>query len=96
MTDWLWEMKECAEQKERFESYRRDKEKFETKVEQDKRFNKKLRRVRNILKKIVLCLFFLNFKLAYCVNKVCWLKEQNKFDSRRKIRAVVIFKVTSS
>lgn len=45
MTDWLWEMKECAEQKERFESYRRDKEKFETKAEQDKRFTKKLRRV---------------------------------------------------
>jgi voltage-dependent calcium channel alpha-2/delta-3 len=45
MTDWLWEMKECAEQKERFESYRRDKEKFDSKEEQDKRFAKKLRRV---------------------------------------------------
>jgi len=61
MTDWLWEMKECAEQKERFESYRRDKEKFETKVEQDKRFNKKLRRVRNIFKKNCSLLIFFKF-----------------------------------
>jgi voltage-dependent calcium channel alpha-2/delta-3 len=50
MTDWLWEMKECAEQKERFESYRRNKEKFDSKEEQDKRFNKKLRRVSHYIK----------------------------------------------
>jgi len=50
MTDWLWEMKECAEQKERFESYRRDKERFDTKMEQDRRFAKKLRRVITIVK----------------------------------------------
>ncbi|XP_059477991.1 voltage-dependent calcium channel subunit alpha-2/delta-3 isoform X4 [Neocloeon triangulifer] len=47
MTDWLWEMKECAEQKERFESYRRDKEKFDSKEEQDRRFAKKLRRTQD-------------------------------------------------
>jgi hypothetical protein len=68
MTDWLWEMKECAEQKERFESYRRDKEKFETKVEQDKRFNKKLRRVSFFS---IFCVqFFLNFKFPFCVNNL--------------------------
>ncbi|XP_065354031.1 voltage-dependent calcium channel subunit alpha-2/delta-4 isoform X3 [Cloeon dipterum] len=47
MTDWLWEMKECAEQKERFESYRKNKEKFDSKEEQDRRYAKKLRRTQD-------------------------------------------------
>jgi len=45
MTDWLWEVKECAEQKERFQSYRKNKHKFQSREEQDRRFIKKMKRV---------------------------------------------------
>ena len=45
MTDWLWEKKERAEQKERSISYRKDPNKFHTKEEQDRRNCEKKKRV---------------------------------------------------
>ncbi|KAK0182558.1 hypothetical protein PV327_000684, partial [Microctonus hyperodae] len=38
MTDWLWEQRECEEQKERFLAYRRDKRFFNSKGQKDRRF----------------------------------------------------------
>ncbi|XP_034938362.1 voltage-dependent calcium channel subunit alpha-2/delta-3 isoform X2 [Chelonus insularis] len=38
MTDWLWEQRECEEQKERFLAYRRDKNLFNSKDQRDRRF----------------------------------------------------------
>ncbi|XP_071450777.1 voltage-dependent calcium channel subunit alpha-2/delta-3 isoform X1 [Hetaerina americana] len=47
MTDWLWEVKECAEQKSRFESYRKNRQKFHTREEQERQYDQKLKRVQN-------------------------------------------------
>jgi hypothetical protein len=47
MTDWLWEKRECSEQKEIYEIYYRDK--FRSKLisneEHDRRYVQKIRRV---------------------------------------------------
>lgn len=45
MADYLWDNEEREEQKERFESYRKNKEFFNSKEEQDRRYVEKLRRV---------------------------------------------------
>ncbi|XP_046388062.1 voltage-dependent calcium channel subunit alpha-2/delta-3 isoform X1 [Ischnura elegans] len=47
MTDWLWEVKECAEQKSRFESYRKNRQKFHSAEEQGRQYDQKLKRVQN-------------------------------------------------
>lgn len=44
MTDWLWEQRECEEQKERFLAYRRDKRLFNSKDQRDRRFVHKPRK----------------------------------------------------
>lgn len=46
MTDWLWEVKECKEQKERFLSERKDKELFYSEEEQTRRLAQKLKEVK--------------------------------------------------
>ena len=45
MTDWLWEVKECEEQKENFVNHRKNRNLFVSPEEQDRRFALRLKRV---------------------------------------------------
>lgn len=45
MTDWLWEVKECKEQKERFMSGRKNRDFFFSQEEQNRRYALKLKEV---------------------------------------------------
>lgn len=45
MTDWLWEVQECQEQKELFEEQRKDKANFNSQEERDRRYEKREKRV---------------------------------------------------
>jgi hypothetical protein len=47
MTDWLWEKRECMEQKEIYETYYRDRfhNKHLSNEEHDRRYVQKIRRV---------------------------------------------------
>ncbi|XP_015587813.1 voltage-dependent calcium channel subunit alpha-2/delta-3 isoform X2 [Cephus cinctus] len=47
MTDWRWEQKECKEQKERFQSFRKDPRPLFSKQEKDRRFVQKQKRINN-------------------------------------------------
>lgn len=44
MTDWLWEQRECEEQKERFIEFRRHRQLFHSNYQRDKKFAHKPRR----------------------------------------------------
>lgn len=46
MTDWLWEVKECEEQKERFMAQRKNKALFHSTEEQDRRTEERRRIVK--------------------------------------------------
>lgn len=48
MTDWLWELEECKEQKQRSMNFRKDRQKFMDPDEMEKRNIKKLRRVMSL------------------------------------------------
>lgn len=48
MTDWLWELEECKEQKQRSMNFRKDRQKFMDPDEMEKRNIKKLRRVTSL------------------------------------------------
>lgn len=45
MTDWLWEVKECREQKKLFEEQRKNKLNFSTQEERDRRYEAREKRV---------------------------------------------------
>lgn len=45
MTDWLWEVQECREQKELFEEQRKDKINFSSQGEKDRRYETREKRV---------------------------------------------------
>ncbi|XP_012275894.1 voltage-dependent calcium channel subunit alpha-2/delta-3 isoform X2 [Orussus abietinus] len=45
MTDWLWERNERREQRERFQSYRKNRKMFTSKEEQDRRYIQKQKRL---------------------------------------------------
>lgn len=51
MTDWLWEVKERAEQKDLFESHRRDRANFGSEEEKNRRFELRQKKVRILLSK---------------------------------------------
>lgn len=46
MTDYSWEVQERAEQKELFESHRRDRELYSSEEERNKRFESKQKKVK--------------------------------------------------
>lgn len=66
MTDYLWEKKECEEQKERFMSHRKNSVLFRSKEEQDRRLYLKKKQVY----KSLLCFIFITIQSEYNISHI--------------------------
>lgn len=65
MTDWSWEVKERAEQKESFESFRRDKSGFSSDEQKRIRFEQREKKVRTFM---TYTLLFINISSSRNMN----------------------------